>query len=53
MKSFLKKALFWTLFIPVGILIIFFAIMTGLAEWFNEMTDRYEHWSFPEYWKDS
>ena len=52
MKSFLKKALFWVLFIPIGLIIVFFGIMDGLAEWFDDITSRYERWSFPEYWKD-
>jgi hypothetical protein len=47
-KSFLKKALFWTLFIPIGGTMLALEIVAGISESYDEMLDRYERWTFSE-----
>jgi hypothetical protein len=52
MKSFLKKALFWILYLPLGVTMLALFIIAGCFEWvaetYGELLDKYERWTFSE-----
>lgn len=48
MKSFLKKALFWILFLPLGIPMLALEIVASISESYDELLDKYERWTFSE-----
>jgi len=52
MKSFLKKALFWILYLPLGVTMLGLYIVAGAFEWvaenYDNLLESYERWTFSE-----
>ncbi len=46
MKWFLKRALFWTLFIPIGVTMLALDILASISEDYDKLLIRYECWTF-------
>lgn len=46
MKSLLKRALFWTLFIPLGVSMLVLEILASISEDYDEWLKKYECWTF-------
>jgi hypothetical protein len=46
MKWFLKRALFWVLFIPMGVTMLGLEILAGISEDYDKLLLKYEKWTF-------
>jgi hypothetical protein len=46
----MKRLLFWTLFLPISLVMLFFGMLGGMLDWVNDrlydLSTKYENWSF-------